>query len=164
MSKRVANKRRNAKGSIIAEFGPAFWLLIIGFFFPTLDLMSLGLSYCSCSLLNALQCHEAALINWTDATNPAGAVQKVVVDSWKDAGIGQFVKVEGTPTTKVSYRKGHAVAGSAPEQIVAVETTVSCNPFLPVPFPFATCPGLNAPMTFVVSSERTMENPDYAKP
>jgi hypothetical protein len=77
--------------------------------------------------------------------------------------MGKFVKTSGKPNTVISYRPGEtASSDGVTDKLVSVTTTLTCNPYLPIPFPAINVPGLNAPMTFSVSSERPMENPDYA--
>ena len=156
MNRKKRRGARNAYGGSISEFGPALALLLICFFFPLVDLISIGISYCSCMLLNDLQVHEAALIPWKKAKSATGPVRHDIPLEWMDAGVGKFVKVQLPIKTKVSYR-----TGQAGDKIVAVSTTVTCSPFLPIPVPVANVPGLNGPMTFNITSERTMENPDY---
>jgi len=154
---------RNAKGaSSMAEFGPAMLLLLICIFFPLIDMMSLALSYGLCMVLNYNQVHEASLLPWQDATSPTGTVQKAIPDQWL-SGMGHFVKVAGPPATAVTYRKGATGSDKITDKIVIVQTTVQCSPFLPIPLPWITAPGLNAPFTFSVASERPMENPDYGQ-
>jgi hypothetical protein len=153
-----AVRLRSAYGGSIAEFAPALGLLLICFFFPLLDLIGIGVSYASCMLLNETQAHEASLIPHQEATASSGSVRHDIPETWLDAGLGKFVKVDGPIKTKVTYR-----TGQTGDKIVGVKTTVRCNPFLSIPVPVADVPGLNAPMTFSISSERTMENPDYGK-
>jgi hypothetical protein len=158
-----AQYRRNAKGaSSIAEFGPALLVLLICIFFPLIDMLSVALSYGLCMVLNYNQVHEASLLPWQDATNPTGSVEKGIPDVWL-GGMGHFVKVAGPPITSVTYRHGQKGTDGVIDKIVIVQTTVQCSPFLPIPIPWVTAPGLNAPFTFSVASERPMENPDYGQ-
>ncbi|SRR5579885_138280 len=160
-------KGRNTRGSSISEFGPALGLLIICFFFPLVDMLAMAVSYGCIMVLNMSQVNEASLLNWTDGTtNASDTVTKTIPGNWVKSGFGQYVRVAGSPQTKVYFRQGQTGTMSGGDQftdkIVMVKTTVTCNPFLPIPVPGVKAPGLNAPMTFAVSSERTMENPDYA--
>lgn len=73
--------------------------------------------------------------------------------------MGKFVKTVGRPDTAISYRgSDDPKAGS--DKTVIVQTTVQCNPFLPLPLPVVNIPGVNGPMTFTIVSERAMEEPD----
>lgn len=149
----------------MAEFGPALGILLIAIFFPLIDLLSVCVSYGLVVVLNNNQVHEASLLPYTDAGNPTGVVMKGIPDSWS-GGMGHFVKKEGNIVTEVGYRVGQKSSDSGNkdviDRIVRVTTTVKCSPFLPIPLPVANVPGLNGPMLFTVSSERQMENPDFA--
>lgn len=149
---------RNDDGDSIAEFGPALMVLLLALFFPMIDLLSLGTSYALCMVLNYNQVHEASLIPYTDAISPSGAIVKGIPDQWLN-GMGKFVKTVGRPDTAISYRgSDDPKAGS--DKTVIVQTTVQCNPFLPLPLPMVNIPGVNGPMTFTIVSERAMEEPD----
>ncbi|MDQ5934292.1 MAG: hypothetical protein QG574_1590 [Cyanobacteriota bacterium erpe_2018_sw_21hr_WHONDRS-SW48-000092_B_bin.40] len=151
---------RNSSGSAITEFGPALGILLICFFFPLLNMLVLGVSYCLCMVLNYNQVHEASLLPMNDAASLNGPVCKDITDRWLN-GMGKFVKTEGYPQTVISYRDGHTT-NNVTDRIAMVQTTVKCQPTLSIPLFGASVPGLNAPMAFSVSSESTMENPDNA--
>ena len=161
-SKVIKSKRakiRRASGETIAEFGPALWILLICIFFPLVDILSMGVSYGLCVVLNTNQVKEAALLPWSDATDPSGTVMKKIPEMW-ESGMGHFVKMSGQPLTLVAYRTGQTGTDQITDKIVGVRTTISCSPFLSIPVPFVSCPGLNAPMVFQITSEKPMENPD----
>ena len=151
---------RRANGSAITEFGPALGILLICFFFPLLNMLILGVSYCLCMVLNYNQVHEASLVHMNDAVSLNGPVCKDITDKWL-AGMGKFVRAEGYPQTTVSYRDGQTT-GNVTDRIAVVQTSVVCQPTLSIPLFGASVPGLNAPMVFSISSESTMENPDNA--
>lgn len=95
------------------------------------------------------------------ALAPGGEVQKDIVDTWRNMGLGKFVGVVGTPQTKVTYRAGQTDPDTKiTDKIVRVDTTVVCSPFLTLPI--GNWPGISAPMPFTISSEAEMENPDNA--
>lgn len=156
----IACTNRGNRGSAITEFGPALGILLICFFFPLLNMLILGVSYCLCMVLNYNQVHEASLVHMNDAVSLTGPVCKDITDQWL-AGMGKFVKSQGYPHTVVSYRDGQTT-GNVTDRIAVVQTTVVCHPMLSIPLLGATVPGLNAPMAFSLSSESTMENPDNA--
>ncbi len=159
--RKFKSSRRNNHGSgSMAEFGPALGLLLICFFFPLLDLITLSVSYGLIMVLNYNQVHEASLVKASEAQDSNGAVKKSIPDQWQN-GMGHFVKMSGDPNTDVSYRAGQPGSDNITDQIVRVQTTVVCQPFLPIPLPLVNVPGLNGPMTFSVCAEREMENPDY---
>ncbi len=165
----VIQQRRTLRSQLgasgLAEFGPALIVLLIAIFFPLVDLISVCVSYGLVVVLNNNQIHEASLLPYTDAGNPSGAVMKGIPDTWL-GGMGHFVKKEGPILTQVGYRAGQKSSDSGNnaivDKVVRVTTTVKCSPFLPIPLPVANVPGLNGPMVFTVSSERQMENPDFA--
>ncbi|MFA6212513.1 MAG: hypothetical protein WC714_23955 [Candidatus Obscuribacterales bacterium] len=151
---------RSNHGSATAEFGPALGILLICFFFPLLNMLTLAVSYCLCMVLNYNQVHEASLVHMSEAVNISGPVCKGITDNWL-AGMGKFVKTDSYPQTSVSYRDGQTT-GSVTDRIAEVQTIVVCQPLLNIPIPGLNVPGLNAPMAFSMSSESTMENPDNA--
>ena len=156
MKLRRSRRNRNPKGNAISEFGPAMWILIICIFLPMINLLSLAVSYGLCMVLNHNQVHEAALVRSVEAQQGNGSVKKRIPDFWL-AGMGKLVKVQGYPRTTINYRN----AGST-DKFVIVQTTVVCSPLLTIPIPVVNIPGINGPMSFTISSERPMENPDYA--
>lgn len=159
----LKRKVRKLRGNSLAEFGPALMVLLIALFFPMVDLLGVGTSYATCMVLNFNQAHEAALIKYTDALNPSGPIIKGIPDQWLN-GMGRLVKISGSPKTAISYSPGADSKQVGQDQTVLVQTTVTCNPFLPIPLPVFNVPGLNGPMTFTVSSTCNMENPDDAGP
>lgn len=159
--KRTHNLKRNKKGVSIAEFGPALIVLLIFFFFPLVDLLAIALSFGICTVLNTNQAHEASLDKYQDAADPNGIVMKVIPTTWA-AGMGRFVRSAGAPITTVGYRDGDKNSDGQIDKVVRVTTTVNCNPSVPLPIPVANIPGLNGPYTVTITSEKTMENPDYA--
>jgi hypothetical protein len=138
-------------------------VLLIFFFLPLLDVMCVGISYALCIVLNTNQVHEAALLAASVAQKQDSTVKKGIPDEWLN-GMGKFVKIVGYPNTQISYTAGQTETGAdqITDQIVTVSTTVVCSPFLPIPLPLVNCPGLNGPMTFQISAQRQMENPDDA--
>jgi hypothetical protein len=158
---------RNKFGDSIAEFGPALFIVLMFLFFPMLNLISMGVYYGLGMVLNYNQVHEAALLPAAEANSNTGPVKKSIPEQWQ-AGMGQFAKLNGKPETNITYRTGMSGPGGGAGQnettdkIVMVQTTIKCNPFLPIPLPIANIPGVNGPFTFTLASEALMENPDYA--
>jgi hypothetical protein len=160
-----ARRRRTKHGAGIAEFGPGILVLVICIFFPLVDLLSVCLSYCTIMVLNYNQVAQAALIRASEAADPSGDIKKGIPDTWR-SGMGKFVNMTGNINTDVSYRNGQQESGAgatdAQDVIVRVRTSVTCNPFLPIPFFFG-IPGINAPFPLVVFQEKQMENPDFSQ-
>ncbi|MDP3506989.1 MAG: hypothetical protein Q8T09_03290, partial [Candidatus Melainabacteria bacterium] len=153
---------RSARANSMVEFGPALIILLICIFFPLVDMLAVALAYCNGQVLNSNQVHEASLVDWHEAVSPNGTVCKGIPDQWLN-GMGKFVKVSSPPSTLISYRDGESTTGVT-DKIVSVTTTLACTPFLSIPLPVFNIPGLNGPMVFSITSERPMENPDYAGP
>jgi hypothetical protein len=156
-------RKRSCTGSAMSEFGPAIWVLLIFFFLPLIDVMCVGVSYAMCIVLNSNQVHEAALLRASASQLANSTVKEGIPNEWLN-GMGKFVKIVGKPDTQITYSAGQQETGAdqITDQIVTVSTTVVCSPFLPIPLPLVNCPGLNGPMTFQITSQRQMENPDDA--
>lgn len=156
MERNRSSKMRRRRGAMLAELGPALLILFFFLFFPLVDLLGLGISYCSCLSLNDLQVREAAFESSELAQNATGAVKREIPANWVKSGLGQFVNLESSPLTTVSYRKAGTVENS--EVYVKVTTETKVRPFLNIPF-LPGIPGLSQGLTFVVGSERLVENP-----
>jgi hypothetical protein len=157
------HKRRNCYAATLAEFGPALFILLLLFFFPVLDLVSICFAYGIVKVLNNNQVHEASLVPAEQAQDPNGMVKKGIPTQWHDSGLGKFVNVAGRPVTEISYRDGISSGdASSTAKYVIVKTTVVCNPAVFVPFPIVKVPALNTPVPLHVVSERPMENPENA--
>ncbi len=157
-------RRRDHGATSLAEFGPALLLLLVCLFFPLLDLLSLCFDYGMVMVLNYNQTHEAALLPADQARDPNGTVQKAIVDQWLNGPMGRFLKVDGPVKTVIEYKDGAQNDDNTSEKIISVRTSVSCLPFLTIPFPGVGIPGLNQSMVFCASSECQMEDPDNAGP
>ena len=143
----MKSERRNQRGSVLAEFGPALGILLIGFFFPMVNLIGLTTSYASCYTLNSAQVNEAALLQESKASGQAAAL----ASKWSASGIGKFACLKGQPSTSVVH------AGSPGMRTVIVRTSFQVNPWLAIPLPFK-CPGANAPLSFRIESARPVES------
>jgi hypothetical protein len=153
--------RRNT-GSAITELGPAIFIIFIFAFFPMLDLIFLGFSYCACQTLNNLQVAQAAKITSAQAQSDNGDIKKVIPETWTSTGLGSFVGLTELPITKVSYKEGpQTVYGN--DYYVTVNTTVSVRPFLAIPF-LPGIPGLHQPAVFAISGRKLVENYRFVQP
>lgn len=154
---RSERAQRTARGSALAEFGPTLGITLLMLFFPLVDLLSLGASYASCMVLNYCQLREAAFCSKEDAQSASGPVICGLPKAWQNEGLGKFVNLENSPATVVSYTNaGSPINSTMQDQYVQVTTKVTANPFLVVPL-FPGVPGLGAPFTFQISSERLLE-------
>ena len=153
MSRAIASPdNRSTKGSSIAEFGPALLILFIFLFFPLLDLLTMPMHYMSCATLNDLQLREAVNVKKSEAESSSGAVKSQIPHDWQTLGVGQFVGVVTTPDTDVKY-----IDGEGEDKIVIVTTSITCRPFLTLPW-FFPIPGLTVPSTYSITSRRILEN------
>jgi hypothetical protein len=155
--------RQTQAGAAIAELGPAMWILLFGFFFPVLVLVSMLCTYGSVMVLNYCQVHEAALLPNAQAKDPNGAILKTIPTDWQTMGLGRFCRVDGLPTTQVSYKAGETDQNKVQDWYVWVTTTCKVAPLVKVPFLIAV-PGLNEEWQFTVSSNCVVENQDNASP
>jgi hypothetical protein len=148
-------RRRAKRGSAIAEFGPALCILLLCLFFPLLDMVVLGIQYCACAQLVSLQAQKAAQVPKTESTCSHGPVCGPLVDGWMNTGIGQFVRPLEKPKTQVFFNKL-----DEREENVTVSTTFQVPPFLFIPV-CPGVPGLGAPATFTISTQRLLEDPEH---
>jgi hypothetical protein len=158
-----AGRRRRQNGQAQTEFAPAMMILVIFLFFPLIDLISMGVSYGCCMVLNTDQAHEASLSDWNKAEAKT-MIEDQLVNVWASSGLGKFVRLGEKPATQEFFRNGQTGPDGVTDKIVMISTTFKCNPFLSIPIPWLNLPGLNAQWTFNVSAERPMENPDFAPP
>lgn len=148
---------RSKRGSAIAEFGPALAILLLMFFFPLVDCLALGFTYASCTVLNYCQLREAAFCTKAESASLTGSVKKDIPESWCEQGLGRFVNVQMPVETDVSYENvTDSGLGGVQDEFVQVKTTVVATPFLTIPF-FPGVPGLGAPVTLSLASERLLE-------
>jgi hypothetical protein len=149
----TAFSHRQSAGSSIAEFGPALGILLLSIFFPLLDLVMLGFSYCQCMTLNSLQSQKAAEMSQVQASSPTGPIFQGLPSAWQQTGMGAFVKLTDAPTTTVIYQNA-----DSQDKFVIVSTSFSVQPFLNIPL-IPGVPGLSAPTAFTISSKRVVEDP-----
>lgn len=145
------NRRRGIRGNAIAEFGPALCILLLCLFFPLLDMVVLGIQYIACAQLVSLEAQKAAQATKSDASTLCGSV----VDAWMASSVGQFVRPVERPQTQIFYNKL-----DKREQNVTVTTTFQVPPFLLIPI-CPGVPGLGAPATFTLSTQRLLEDPEH---
>lgn len=154
-------KTRNPKGNATTELPVAMLVLILLIFLPMLDVVAIVAKYGMCYSLNVLQTNEAALLPASKATASSGPIKNEIPKNWKASGMGQFVDLDGSPETKVSYQ---ASSDTAQDQYVTVSTKFVLKPFISVSATFLPAvPGLNAPVTFTLENTRPLENPANVK-
>jgi hypothetical protein len=152
---RAKKGSRRARGSALAEFGPALFFLFIFAVFPVVDIIGLCFGYLSCVTMNDLQLREAAKLPKSVATLQTGSVQQIIPQKYMATVMGAFSGLTELPVTTVTYTLGKTAV------YVTVSTTVTVRPFLTIPF-FVKVPGLGEPASFTISNNRILENPRYA--
>jgi len=166
----MISSARRKKGSAIAEFGPALFVLLILLFFPMLNLISLALCYCDCLYLNALLLRQAAVENVlvlnSSAQPPALQINtdpvvtskiqsdlNQIINQWS-TGFGKFAITSQAPTATTNIDLSE---GTTKVKYVHVKLTCQCRPLVPMPT-FMGVPGLSAPMTFQFNRSQIIEN------
>lgn len=159
----MANKSRRRKplGATMSELAPALFLLFICGLLPAIDMVFMGIDYASLYTLNELQLREAQKSPKSQAFRIDGPVIEGIPAQWKKSLLGSFVPAEPNYQTQLSYTPvpWQPVGGSQTLNFwfVQVKTTVTFRPFFIVPF-MGGVPGLGAPITFVVTNRRPVEN------
>jgi len=161
--RRVKNRRK--RGSAIAEFGPALYVLLFFVFWPMLNLLMLGLTYSDCLYLHNILLRQAAVENvlvknssgqlatdLTCSTSASGSLN-ILIENWTNSGLGKFVNLLAMPTQTAYVDLSE---GSQYTKFIHVTLNVESQPFLNIPF-FLPVPGLNAPIQFVLSGRAVIE-------
>jgi hypothetical protein len=149
---RQYNQRiRLVHGSALSEMPPAMFLLFFFAIFPVVNLIFLGVVFASCTSLNTAELREAARTPHTQLTG----VLTLLQENWQSNALGRIAGVSKAPESNVTY------INIGDDAYVAVSTTFSLKPFLPIPF-FNKVPALGAPWSFSVKGKRVLENPNYA--
>lgn len=148
-------KRKARGGSQIAELAPALMILFLVILFPMVDIIYLGIGYCSGWYLNQMTtraCSVARPMDWTTARDKMNT-------AWTDSSLAKFT---GATIVKNDFKAPQTLAGGDEfDQFVEVNTQVMVNPFMSlgsVPFLSAlNIDGLTKPVTFNYIDKRPME-------
>ena len=143
---------RSNSGSALSEMPPALFILVFFALFPVFNLISMGITYCSCTLLNNLELREAARTPNSQLIANLSSLQQ----SWQTSPVGQYAGLVCPPETDVSYSNNK---GS--DTYVTVSTVFTAKSFFNIPF-FKGVPGLGAPWTYTIAGARVLEDPSYA--
>ena len=144
-------RKRNEAGSALSEMAPGLFLLIFFGLFLVVDVIALGYNYCSIVNLNDLQIREASKLPKSAAKDPKGTVKTVIPSKWKSTAVGAISNVPSDPVTTLGYYPG-------PGGIyVKVTTAATVNPMITIPV-MPGVPGLGAPATLTVTSQKLLEN------
>lgn len=144
--------KRKSKGSAIAEFGPSLFVLLIIIFFPMLDMLGLAAQYCMGWYANFMCCRELSVRRRSEETNVISEVNA----NFNSSGFSKFLGIDDPDDLKHTVEYTDTVPGGA-QGTVTCSTEVTAKPFIHVPLPFVTCPGLNADVKFTIASQRPRE-------
>ncbi len=147
MPRRNDGKRK--KGSAITEFGPALFLFVVIIFFPLLDVIGISCVYCCGWYCNFLVTRELAVRKQADGLN--GTVANEVNAQFIQTGIAKFIGISGANDL---VHTANYPGGNPP--IVECTSNVTGQPFITIPF-IPAVPGLSAPVTFTMGSQRPRE-------
>jgi hypothetical protein len=158
---------RTKRGSAIVETGPMLYIFFILIFFPLMDLLAMGCQFGCAWYCNFITCRELAVTKagtWSNpppsgATTPTGFSGPYVVDyqasNFQNSSLAAFVKVKKITQTAATNPTTIPPPANT-QQTVICYTTVTGQPFIWIPLPFA-APGLNADIPWSISSERPRE-------
>ena len=133
-------------GSTTADFAPVLFVIFIVFFFPMLNFIGLTWAYGMCWYFNYTISHEIARSKKIHQP----AIVSHAVDRLTSSGMASFlgIKPGGIKVLPPAYDD------TSQPPTVQVTTSLTAKPFISVPW-FGPVPGLNAPMTFTVSTRLT---------
>lgn len=153
----IGHQRKQSGQGHSVEFGLALVVIFVIIVFPFIDFLFYSFTYGAGYILNHTQLRQAAL---TKNTEVKAEMDQITAD-WAATGLGQHVsKGQAPPTTEVTYK----ATGIGTDVEVTVTTTVTANSLIPIPF-LSSIPGFGAPMQFVYSGQRLLENStDYTPP
>jgi len=138
-------------GSTLSEIPPALFLLIFVAVFPVVNFIIMGLTYCSCTLLNNLELREAARTPNSQLAPVIASVQQ----KWQSTTLGQLTGLASPPLADVTY----STNGS--DTYVTVSTVFTAKSFFNIPF-FKGVPGLGGTWTYKIAGNSVLEDPSYA--
>ncbi|MBA3859737.1 MAG: hypothetical protein C0507_22750 [Cyanobacteria bacterium PR.3.49] len=147
------SSERRRRGSALSEAGPALFLLCMFAIFPVIDLIYFGVSYYSVVTLNDLQLREASKSPKSLAVSPKGDVIAGIPLRWTNSALGGLARLTNPPLTAVNYKISEVAV------YVSVETKVSIEPLLKIPF-LAQIPGMGAPVVINIARTKPLENPN----
>ena len=168
-------KQRSSAGQIMAEMGPALFLVLVLTFLPALDLFWLLGAYGSVSFLNTRQLEivrKNLYITSSDGENAIPGNLKTAVDrgntestNFTSLPLGRMFQLSVqplttsdipiTPVAGSQWTSGNTVEGAT--FVVSVTTRAKCAPLLCVPF-FDKVPGLGAPFDLSITRSDNVEN------
>lgn len=147
------NKIRYSRGSAITETGPALLILVLTFF-PLLDLLGMAVGYQMASTYHDRMARELA-VRLPDATGWLAA-KNLVNNEFIGSSFYNFLRMQ--PNNLQVANPTYTMDPQRPQyrRSVRVQTTVTVQPFLTIPF-IGNVPGLSGPMAFTINSDRPQE-------
>lgn len=142
---------RSRRGSAITETGPALFVLLVLIFFPLIDVLGICANYCFCFLLHNAELREIALRR-PIAAEATQALQRVDGE-FTNTSFANFLRLSPSDVTHVGPTW---VTHPDNSMTVQLQTKVTCEPFLRIPFFFA-IPGLSADLPFQFTTTRPQE-------
>ncbi|MBX9685657.1 MAG: hypothetical protein K2X27_03080 [Candidatus Obscuribacterales bacterium] len=146
----MLKRYRKQSGSTIAETGPALLVIFLLIFFPLIDIIGLSWTYGMCWYLNYKISNEIARGKKADAP----AIISEQVNLVASSSIASFLGIVPSGIKVASP----VFNDTAQPPTVQVTSSIEAKPFITVPW-FQAVPGLNAPVTFTISSQLTRELP-----
>lgn len=156
-------RRRNKRGSQLAEFGPMVFVILVIIMVPMIDLIYLGLGYCAGWFANHLAVREAACADPNGNFGSGGTSLKTrtqaaqdAVDTFMSSPIGKFF--HGVRVSVNVSNKALAASATVTVNTTTVTTVAQILPLLPgLPW-FKDIDGLGKAVNFTFADERPQEN------
>lgn len=142
-------RRKNRRGSTIAETGPSLLIFFIFVAFPLIDMIGLAGQYCAAWYLNHLQMRALIVNNKVQGPIMCDATR----DAFLRSGPGTFMRSAAIGRTGPTYSAPPDLPGTATVRLI---TNVTVRPFLQIPF-MGSIPGIGAPVTFSFDETRSRE-------
>jgi hypothetical protein len=173
----MRHSRRRRKGSAIAEFGPAVFIILIVIMYPMIDFLYMSVAYCYGWYCNHLVVRNVATADPTSGAAVGTAVSNAVT-AWATTGMAAYVMgglARTNPQNQVTFliidNSTQLVTGNSGVPAPAPSTTSSVGyahvvtqitvyPFLPLPW-LGGCQGINEPITFNYADQRPQEEKGY---
>lgn len=172
----MRHSRRRRKGSALAEFGPAIFIILIVIMYPMIDFLYMACAYCYGWYCNHLVVRNVATVDPTNGAAVGTAVSNAV-NAWGSTGLAMACMgglAKCNPQNQVSFilvdaneniigSSGVPAPAPTPTSFVGyakVTTQVTAYPLLPLPW-VGQCEGINAPITFAYGDQRPQEEKGF---
>ncbi len=173
MTKKSRIKSRTFKGSGIAEFAPALFVLLILIFFPMIDLIQMGVAYMSCNyindqeliaLANNLQVQTNAISGGGTPSYSSYSINNCVtrvnnlITYFNSSAFARLANLQPIPSITAATLSPSTLSYQTQQNAyyITITNTYTSNPFLFIPF-FKGVPGIGAPVTYTISGNKPIE-------